>query len=73
MPQAEVYHMGGMSKGINCLRLRFSEFIIVYAFCILALGDRTPNLDSYNRKSTASSSHNRVTQQSDEAELSEKL
>jgi hypothetical protein len=24
--------MGGMSKGIDYLRLRFSEFVIVYAF-----------------------------------------
>jgi hypothetical protein len=31
--------MGGMSKGIDYFRLRFNEFVIVYAFCRLALGD----------------------------------
>jgi hypothetical protein len=40
--------MGGMSKYIDCLQLRFSEFIIVYAFCRLALGDGEANLESYS-------------------------
>jgi hypothetical protein len=65
--------MGGMSKAINCLRLRFSEFIIVYAFYKLALGDGMANLDNYCQKSTTSSSRNRETHQSTEAELGEEL
>jgi hypothetical protein len=73
MPQMQVYLMGGMSKGINCLRLRFTEFVIVYAFCILALGDGMVNLDSYSRKSTASSSRSRMTRQSSKDELGEEL
>jgi hypothetical protein len=48
MLRAEVYRMGGMSKGIDCLRLRFSEFIIVYTFCRLALGYGVVNLESYS-------------------------
>jgi hypothetical protein len=54
MPWVEVYRMGGMSKGINYLQLRFSEFITVYSFCKLALGDGMVNLESYSQKSTAS-------------------
>jgi hypothetical protein len=72
MPRAEVYRMGGMSKGINYLQLRFTEFITVYAFCRLAFGDGNVNLDSYSRKSTASSSCN-MTHQSTEAELGKEL
>jgi hypothetical protein len=64
--------MGGMSKGINYLRLRFNEFVTVYAFCRLALGDGAANLESYSQKSTASSSHN-MTHQSAKVELGEEL
>jgi hypothetical protein len=38
MLQAEVYRMGGMSEGINCLQLRFSEFITVYTFLQTCFG-----------------------------------
>jgi hypothetical protein len=48
MPQTVVYRMGGMSKGIGCIWLRFSEFITIYAFCRLALGDGVANLESYS-------------------------
>jgi hypothetical protein len=58
--------MGGISKGINCLQLRFSEFITVYAFCRLALGDGVANIESYSRKSTTSSPRS-ATHQSDDA------
>jgi hypothetical protein len=40
--------MGGMSKGMDWLQLRFTEFITVYAFCIVALGDGVVNLESYS-------------------------
>jgi hypothetical protein len=40
--------MGGMSKSIDCPRLRFSEFVTVYAFYRLALGDGVANLKSYS-------------------------
>jgi hypothetical protein len=72
MPLVEIYRMGDMSKGIDCPRLRFSELVIVYAFCRLALGDRMVNLKSYSLKSTTSSSHS-VTHQSTEVELGEEL
>jgi hypothetical protein len=72
MPRAEVY-MGGMSKGINCLQLRFSEFVTVITFCRLALGDGMLNLGSYNQKSTASSSRSTTHQSAAEAELGEEL
>jgi hypothetical protein len=65
--------MGGMSKGINCLRLRFCEFVTVYTFCRLALGDETMNFESYSRKSTASSLCNTTCQSTVEAELGEEL
>jgi hypothetical protein len=68
MPQAEVYHRRGMSKGINCLRLRFSEFVTVYA-----LGDGMMNLESYSRKSTARSSRSMTHQSTAKAELGEEL
>jgi hypothetical protein len=35
MLRAEVYNMRGMSKGIDCLLLRFSEFITLYVFADL--------------------------------------
>jgi hypothetical protein len=73
MPQAEVYRMGGMSKGVNCLRLRFSKFATVYAFCRHALGDGTMNLESYSRKSTAYSSRCTTHQSAMKAELGEVL
>jgi hypothetical protein len=65
--------MGGISKGINCLWLRFSEFIIVYAFCKLSLGGGTTNLESYSWRSTASSSCSTTHQSAAEAELGEEL
>jgi hypothetical protein len=37
-----------MSKGIDYLQLRFSPFVIVYAFCKLTLGDGVANLKSYS-------------------------
>jgi hypothetical protein len=64
---------GGMSKGINCLQLRFSEFVTVITFCRLALGDGMLNLGSYNQKSTASSSRSTTHQSTAEAELGEEL
>jgi hypothetical protein len=64
--------MRGMSKGIDCLWLRFSEFITLYAFCRLALADGVANLKSYSWKSTASSSHS-ATRQSVEAQLDEEM
>jgi hypothetical protein len=73
LPQAEVYRMGGMSKGVNCLRLRFSKFTTVYAFCRLALGNGTMNLESYSRKSTAYSSRCTTHQSATKAELGEEL
>jgi hypothetical protein len=57
MPWAEVYIMGGMLKGIDCLQLRFSEFVTIYAFCILSLDDGVAILESYRQKSTAGYSH----------------
>jgi hypothetical protein len=69
---AEVYLMGGMSKGIDCLWLSFSEFITVYAFCTLTLGDGVANVESYSQKSTANSSCS-VTCQSVKAQLGEEL
>jgi hypothetical protein len=65
--------MGGMSKDINCLRLRFSEFVTVYAFYRLALRNGTTNLESYSQKSTAISSCSMTHQSSVEAELGEEL
>jgi hypothetical protein len=73
MPRVEVYNMEGMSKGINCTRLRFSEFVTVYAFCRLALGDGTMNLESYSHKSTAISSRSMTHQSVAEAKLGEEL
>jgi hypothetical protein len=73
MLQAEVYLMGGMSKGVNCLRLRFKEFVTVYAFCRLALGGGTTNLESYSQKSTACSSRCTTHQSTVKAELGEEL
>jgi hypothetical protein len=64
--------MRGMPKGINCLQLRFSESVIAYAFCRLALGDGTTNLESHSRKSTASSSCS-ATCQSAKGQLGEEL
>jgi hypothetical protein len=58
---------------INYLRLRFSEFVTVYTFCRLALGDGTMNLESYSRKSTASSSHITTHQSAAKVELDEEL
>jgi hypothetical protein len=69
----EVYRMGGMSKDINCLQLRFSEFITFYAFCRLVLGERTTNLESYSRKFTISSSRITTRQSATEAKLCEEL
>jgi hypothetical protein len=71
MSQAELYYMEGISKGINCLRLRFSKFITIYTFCRLALGDGTTNLESWSWKPTASSSHNTSHQRAAKAELEE--
>jgi hypothetical protein len=73
MLRTEVYHLGGMSKGINCLRLRFSEFVTVYTFCRLALDDGTVNLESYSQKSTVSSSRGMTHQSTIEVELGEEL
>jgi hypothetical protein len=73
MSRVEVYRMGGMSKGINYLQLRFSEFVKVYTFCGLSFGDGTANLESYNRKSTASSSRNTTHQSAVGAKLGEEL
>jgi hypothetical protein len=73
MPRVEVYRMGDMSKGIICLRLRFSEFVTVYTFCRLVLGDGTMNLESYSQKSTANSSCSTTHQSVTEAELDEEL
>jgi hypothetical protein len=72
-PWAEIYRMGGMTKGINCLRLRFSDFVTIYAFYILALGGITLNLETYSRKSTANSSCSMIHQSAIEAELGEEL
>jgi hypothetical protein len=69
----EVYRMGGMPKDINCLRLRFSEFITFYAFCRLVLGDETTNLESYSRKFTINSSRITTRQSATEAKLCEEL
>jgi hypothetical protein len=65
--------MRGMLKRINYLRLRFSEFISVYAFCRLDLGDRTSNLESYSQKSTSSSSRSMTHQSIIEAEMGKEL
>jgi hypothetical protein len=65
--------MRGMSKGINCLRLRFSEFIIVYAFSRLSVGDRTMNLEIYSQKSIASSSRSTTQESTAEPKLGDKL
>jgi hypothetical protein len=73
MPWAEVCRMGGMSIGINCLQLRFSEFMTVYAFCRLALDDGTTNLESYSQKSTLSSSWSMTHQSFSKTELGEEL
>jgi hypothetical protein len=72
MLRAEVYNMRGMSKGIDYLLLRFSEFITLYAFCRLAFGDGVANLESYSQKSIANSSQ-RVTRESVESQLGEEL
>jgi hypothetical protein len=72
MSWVEVYHIGGLSKGMNYLQLRFSEFITIYAFCRLALGDGVANFESCSRKSTTNSSHS-VTRQGADAELGEEL
>jgi hypothetical protein len=72
MLPAVVYRMGGMSKGIDYLWLRFSEFVTFYTFCRLALNEGVANLESYSWKSIVSSSHC-MTRQSVEAELGEEL
>jgi hypothetical protein len=57
MPWAEVYIMGGMLKGIDCLQLRFSEFVTIYAFCILSLDDGVAILESYRLRSLLLATH----------------
>jgi hypothetical protein len=64
--------MRDMSKGINSLRLRFSEFVTFYIFCRSSLNDGMANLESYSCKFTAISSHS-VTRQSTEAKLNKEL